>query len=110
MARLVDLVAFLFSKNAGPYLITFDVVFPNEETYAHVRDSGVFSQERIAELFRVPVERILSVHAYDPGHILKFTMIREKSSGDFGDRSVFGSQQWAPLIDMEVPDMVTSSA
>jgi hypothetical protein len=105
VAQLIDLVAFLFSKNAGPYLTTFDVVFPDEESYAHVRDSGVFTKERIAELFGVPEERILSIHAYDAGRILKFTMTREISSGDFGDRSVFGSQQWAPLIEFEVPDL-----
>jgi hypothetical protein len=108
VAKLVDLVAFLFSKNAGPYLITFDVVFPDAESYEHVRDSGVFTKARLAELFKVPEERILSIHEYDPGHILKFTIIRERSSGDFGDRSVFGSQQWAPLIDMEIPDRVPS--
>jgi hypothetical protein len=107
MTKLIDLVAFLFSKNAGPFLITFDVVFPNEETYRHVSEAGVFTKGRVAQLFNVPTERILSIHEYDPGRIIKFTMIRERSSGDFGDRSVFGSQQWAPLIDLEIPELVT---
>ncbi|MEA2332619.1 MAG: hypothetical protein QOH58_2757 [Thermoleophilaceae bacterium] len=106
MAKLVDLVAFLFSKNAGPYLTTFDIVFPDEESYRHVCDSGVFTKEKVAELYKVPVERILSIHNYDAGRIIKFTMTREISSGDFGDRSVFGSQQWAPLIELEVPELV----
>jgi Domain of unknown function (DUF4387) len=101
--RLIDLVEFLFSKNAGPYLITFDVVFKDDETYRRVRESGVFSRERMARLFKVPVERILSLHNYDAGRLIKFTMTREISSGDFGDRSVFGSQMWAPLISLEVP-------
>lgn len=103
MARLIDEVEFLFSKNAGPYLITFDVVFGDETRYRRVRDSGVFSREHLAVLFKVSPERVLSVHAYDPGRILKFTLIREHASGDFGDRSVFGSQYWAPLIDLELP-------
>ena len=108
MAKLIDLVAFLFSKNAGPFLITFDVVFPDGDTFEQVRDSGVFTKERLAELFKISPERIHSIHAYDPGHILKFTMIRDRSSGDFGDRTVFGSQLWAPLIDMEIPERVAS--
>jgi hypothetical protein len=103
MTKLVDLVAFLFSKNAGPYLITFDIVFADDHTYRHVRDSGVITIEAIAERFRVPAERVLSIHTYDAGRIIKFTLVREHSSGDFGDRSVFGSQQWAPLIDLDVP-------
>lgn len=100
---LIDLVEFLFSKNAGPYLITFDVVFKDHETYRRVRESGVFTSERMAELFRVAPERILSLHDYDAGRLIKFTMVREVSSGDFGDRSVFGSQMWAPLIDLQIP-------
>jgi hypothetical protein len=108
VARLVDVVAYLFSKNAGPYLITFDVVFPDEASYRSVCDSGLFSREMLANLYRVPLERIVSLHEYDPGRIIKFTMTREPSSGDFGDRSVFGSQQWAPLIDLEVPDEVVA--
>ncbi len=101
--RLIDEVQYLFSKNAGPYLVTFDAVFADEESYRRVRDSGVFTRERMASLFKVPPERILSVHTYDAGRVLKFTMVRDISSGDFGDRSVFGSQQWAPLISLEIP-------
>jgi hypothetical protein len=104
MAKLIDHVAFLFSKNAGPYLITFDIVFADEESYRHVRDSGVINRELIADRFRVPDDRILSIHPYDAGRIIKFTLIREIPSGAFGDKSVFGSQQWAPLIDVEIPE------
>jgi hypothetical protein len=100
--KLIDLVQFLFSKNAGPYLVTFDAVFDNEDAYRRVCDSAVFTKERMAALFKVPTERILSVHRYDAGRVIKFTMIREISSGDFGDRSVFGSQWWAPLISLEI--------
>ena len=101
--RLVDEVQFLFSKNAGPYLVTFDAVFSDEESYRRVRDSGVFTKETLARLFKVEPERILSIHVYDAGRVLKFTMTREISSGDFGDRTVFGSQLWAPLIALEIP-------
>jgi hypothetical protein len=102
-ARLIDLVQYLFSKNAGPYLITFDAIFGDERSYRHVCSSGLITKERMAELFKVPVDRILSVHHYDAGRVIKFTMIRDISSGDFGDRSVFGSQMWAPLINLEIP-------
>jgi hypothetical protein len=104
MAKLVDMVAFLFSKNAGPYLITFDIVFPDDESYEHVLNSRVVSKPTIASLFGIPESRVLSIHEYPAGRIIKFTIVREHSSGAFGDRSVFGSQQWAPLIDLEVPD------
>jgi hypothetical protein len=101
--KLIDLVEFLFSKNAGPYLITFDVVFKDSATFEIVRDSGVFSKATIAKLFNVPESRILSIHEYPAGRVIKFNIVRDISSGDFGDRSVFGSQLWAPLISLEIP-------
>lgn len=104
--RLIDLVQYLFSKNAGPYLITFDVIFGDDDSYRHVCNSEVITKERMAALFKVPIGRILSVHQYDAGRVIKFTMIRDISSGDFGDRSVFGSQMWAPLINLEIPAAV----
>ena len=101
--KLIDLVEFLFSKNAGPYLITFDVVFKDDTTFETVRGSGVFTKAIIARLFNVPESRILSIHEYPAGRVIKFNIIRDISSGDFGDRSVFGSQLWAPLISLEIP-------
>lgn len=101
--KLIDLVNFLFSKNAGPYLITFDVLFKDDASYERGRRSGVFTNERLAAIYKVPPARILSIYQYDAARAIKFTMIREVSSGDFGDPTVFGSQQWPPLIDVEIP-------
>ena len=101
--RLIDLVEFLFSKNAGPYVITFDAVFKDRASFELARDSGVFNKTTLAKLFNVPESRILSIHDYPAGRVMKFNIVRDISSGDFGDRTVFGSQLWAPLIDLEVP-------
>jgi hypothetical protein len=101
--KLIDLVEFLFSKNAGPYLITFDAVFKDDATFEMVRRSKVFNKARIAALYRIPESRIHSIHEYPAGRVIKFNIIRDVSSGDFGDRTVFGSQLWAPLISLEIP-------
>jgi len=100
---LRDLVTFLFSKNAGPYLITFDILFRSREAYRTAKGSGIFTAETFARLYKVPPERVISVYEYDAADMIKFTMIRDISSSDFGDRSVFGAQQWAPLLDLSVP-------
>ncbi len=99
---LKDLVTFLFSKNAGPYLVTFDILFKSREAFEQAKASGVFNRETFAKLYKVLPERIISVYEYDAADMIKFTMIREISSSDFGDRSVFGSQMWAPLLDLHV--------
>ncbi len=101
--KLIDMVTFLFSKNAGPYLVTFDILFKDQESYDFACKSGVFTREAFANLYTVPVERILSVYEYDAAHMIKFTMIRDVSCGEFGDRSFFGAQQWAPVIEFDVP-------
>jgi hypothetical protein len=100
---LSEMVTFLFSKNAGPYLITFDILFKSRHAYELAKSSGVFKRETFARLYKVSPERIISVYEYDAADMIKFTMIREISSSDFGDASVFGSQQWAPLLDLPVP-------
>jgi hypothetical protein len=108
--KLGDVAQFIYSKNAGPYLITFDTVFKDAASYEQALGSGAFAPERIAQLFGVPESRIVSIHGYDAGHVIKFTMTRDVSSGDFGDRSVFGSQQWAPLLELELePDGGTAA-
>jgi len=100
---LRDLVTFLFSKNAGPYLVTFDILFKSKDAYDLAKKSGIFNRATFSRLYKVAPERIISVYEYDAADMIKFTMIREISSSNFGDSSVFGSQLWAPLLDLSVP-------
>lgn len=100
---LLDLVTFLFSKNAGPYMVTFDILFKDKESYEIAKKSAIFSRETFAGLYGVDPESITSVYEFDAINLIKFTMKRRISSGDYGDRSVFGSQMWAPLMGIEVP-------
>jgi hypothetical protein len=46
------------SKNAGPFALTFDVMFSSASTYERVKRSGVLTAERFAELYGVPVEDV----------------------------------------------------
>jgi hypothetical protein len=62
----------------------------------------------MARLFKIEPQRVVSVYPYDAALTVKFSITRDVSSGTFGDRSVFGSQQWAPLIDMDIPDRVAT--
>jgi hypothetical protein len=40
---------------------------------------------------------------FEPANAIKFTIRRLKPSGTPGETDVFGSQQYAPLFDVEVP-------
>ena len=41
---------------------------------------------------------------FDPANAIKFTIYRLTPSGSAGDPDIFGSQQYAPLLDIDVPD------
>jgi hypothetical protein len=100
---LVDLAKTIRSKNAGVDKITFDVIFQDQESYDLVRRSGVLSRSAICRLYGVCASRISDHVEFDPGLAIKFTMYRKLPSGSLGDADVFGSQQYGPLLDVEVP-------
>ncbi len=102
-ARLRDLASTIRSKNAGVDHITFDVIFRERANFERVRDSGVLAEDRIASLFRLDPKRISHYCVFEPANAIKFTIRRLKPSGSPGERDVFGSQQYAPLFDVQVP-------
>jgi Domain of unknown function (DUF4387) len=105
--RLAQVAKVIRSKNAGPFELTLDVIFPDEAVYRRVRDAGVFTREAIARLYRIPVEDVVRVVHYDPALAMKATLARRVVSGAPGETDVYGAQQHAPLLDLEVPEEET---
>ncbi|SMG53177.1 DUF4387 domain-containing protein [Paraburkholderia susongensis] len=101
--KLSELAKTIRSKNAGVNKITFDIIFRERETYEHVKTSRVLTRESVASLYRIPSARISDFVEYDPGFAIKFTIIRHRPSGCAGDGDIFGAQQYAPLLDIDVP-------
>jgi len=91
------------SKNAGVNKITFDIIFREQAEYERVKRSRVLTRESMAALFRVPVSRISDFVEYEPAFAIKFTMYRAQPSGSAGDGDIFGAQQYAPLLTLEIP-------
>jgi len=102
MAQLWQVAKLIRSKNAGPFELTFDVIFKDRETYERVRDSGVINAGWFARVYRLTPE-VVSVIAYDAANAIKVTIPRPVISGDVDDTDVFGGQQYGPLVDLEVP-------
>ena len=103
MARLEDIARVIRSKNAGVDLITFDIIFAERATYERVKRARVVTRESICKLYGLAPERIADFVEFDPGNALKFTIYRLLPSGSPGDPDIFGAQQYAPLLDIEVP-------
>ena len=101
--RLADIAKTVRSKNAGVDTITFDVIFRDRESYDLVRRSGALSREAICRIYGVPDSRISDHVEFDPAMAIKFTLYRMRTSGSVGDPDMFGSQQYAPLLEVRVP-------
>ena len=102
MATIKDLALVCKSKNAGPFELTIDAVFPDRATFERVKATGVLCPELFARLYRVEVGEVLFT-VYDAGLAFKATLPRLVSAGDVGDTDVYGCQQHAPLLEVEVP-------
>lgn len=100
---LSELAKTVRSKNAGVDRITFDIIFRDRENYELVKDSGVLTRESVAKLYRIDQSRITDFVTYDPAFAIKFTILRTRPSGSAGDADIFGAQQYAPLLDVEIP-------
>ena len=56
----------------------------------------------IGRLYGVDPARVLFT-AYPAGRAFKATIPRAISAGDVGDTDVYGAQQHAPLLDVDIP-------
>lgn len=100
---LSELAKTIRSKNAGVDKITFDIIFPERSVYEKVRDSGALTRESVARLYGIEEERISDFVNFNPASAIKFTIYRIRPSGSPGDGDIFGAQQYAPLLDLEIP-------
>lgn len=102
MAKLPDIASFLKSANAGASELTFDIGFGSLETFEKVVRSGAFTPESIGRLYSIPPSDV-RIFAYEPALIIKITIPRAVRSGGIAERDFDGTQQYAPLLDFDVP-------
>jgi hypothetical protein len=100
--KLSEIAKTIRSKNAGVDKITFDVIFPDRATYERVRASGVLSPAAVCRIFGIDAAQITDHVEFEPALAVKFTIYRRMPSGSPGDADIFGSQQYGPLLGIEV--------
>jgi hypothetical protein len=102
MPKLWELAKLVRAKNAGPFTLTFDILFADAATYTQVKQSGVINRELFARLYRVPIDDVVFFE-HDRALAFKASIPRPAISGDLDDSDVFGGQQHGPLVDLEIP-------
>lgn len=100
--KLYEIAKTIRSKNAGIHFLTFDIIFEKEEDYERVKKSGVINKKKISEIYKIPEEKVVGFYEYDPGLAIKATIERPLVSADVGDPDIYGCQQYAPLMDLEI--------
>jgi len=102
VTQLAYLARLIRSKNAGPFELTFDIMFEDAATYQRVRDSGALSREAIASRYGLTPEKVKFFYC-DHALAVKASIPRPYSQGDLLDSDGHGGQQYAPLMDIEIP-------
>jgi len=102
-ATLRELAKVVRSKNAGPFALTFDVVFSDRATYERVKGAGILDAALIARLYGLSPQQVLVAAFFDPAMAFKATIVRPTDSGGPDERDTYGGQQAAPLLDVWIP-------
>jgi len=97
--RLTELASVIRSKNAGPRVLTLDLIFPDAERFARVEAAGERLRAEVARAYGRPLEEV-SVIAYPPANAIKIALRRDIMAGDPDDSDVYGAQQHAPLMEI----------
>ena len=99
MTVLADLAPVIRSKNAGPTLLTIDVLFRDAAGFQ--RGVAALSEAVVAARYDLDAQAV-RITPYPPGLALKITLPRPVIAGSPGDRDVYGAQQHVALMAVPV--------
>lgn len=108
---LPEVAPVIRSKNAGPFHLTFDIMFSDPEVFRHLVDTGQITRERFARSYGLRPDEVRWT-VYEPALGVKATIRRPAASGDPADGDVYGCQQHAPLLlwDVDLPGPLVTEA
>jgi len=99
--ELWQLTKLIRSKNAGPFELTFDIMFKDKESFRSVVAAGKLSPELIARLYKVDLPQV-RYFVIESLLTIKISIPRPIFSGDVSDTDVYGGQFHGPLVKLQV--------
>lgn len=102
MTTLAHMARLIRSKNAGPFELTFDIMFDDPAKYQRVMASGVLTREKVAACYGLEPSQV-KFFVCDNALAIKASIPRPVFQGDPRDSDGHGGQQYAPLMDIEIP-------
>ena len=101
MPRLYEVCRHVRSKNAGPYWVTVDLFFRDQDTYRFHKDDPAICPQTFARLFGADEAFVKVVHVDDLA-VVKVSYPRPRPQGWQGERDMHGGQQYVSLLDVEL--------
>ncbi len=102
MTSLAQLAQLIRSKNAGPFELTFDIMFDDAKTYERVKQSNKVTREIVAKLYNLSANDVKFFFC-DAALAIKASIPRPFTQGDPRDSDGHGGQQYAPLMEIQIP-------
>ena len=103
MRELWQFTNLIRSKNAGPFELTFDIMFKNRDSFNDVLKSEALSPNVIAQLYQVDVKQV-RFFVVDELLAIKISIPRRVFSGDVDDTDIYGGQFHSPLVRLPVKE------
>ena|SRR3990167_4491331 len=103
MTTIAQLCSLIRSKNAGPFVLTFDLMFTNAANYERVRRTQPITKALLARLYNQEEADITLVY-HDQARAIKASFPRPVFQGELLDSDCYGGQQYVPLMTIAVPD------
>ena len=104
--RLEDLCSVLRSKNAGPFLVTLDIMFRDGRIYEVVKEKDLITKNLIAYMYGISSSDVVVLEHIDNLNAVKATIRRRLPSGSPGDADCYGMNQEGPLLYIRFPGEV----
>ena len=101
MTVVAEIARLIRSKNAGPFQLTFDIMFDRPEDFERAKASLQFRDDVIGRLYNQPSEKV-QIYFCDRALAIKISIPRPCAQGDLFDSDGHGGQQYAPLMSLEL--------
>src|SRR5437660_3626082 len=100
-ATVGDFAETVRAKNAGPFWLTLDIFFDDDDAYQRVADSPRLSPDVIANEYRVDPGKV-SIFRIPSIRAIKVSFPRPVTQAGFDDRDMHSGQQHLPLLRLPI--------
>lgn len=101
MPRLFDLCTVIRSKNAGPFVLTFDFLFKSKEDYECAKLAKPITKSRLSLIYGCD-ESVIEVIYHDAAMAIKASLPQPHFQGELENNDSYGGQQYVPLLHIDL--------